>query len=152
MKGFDNALCDSGDAAPQDVCDGWLDTYVFNVGQADSQLIVFSSRDCILVDAGETSTDSMNCKAIAERVISIFGKPYVDVGVVTHLHANHVGYAGNNGFYHLMEKAGISFGKLVDRNSGVPKTPWGSAASSRTSTGASSGRRARRRSGGSATR
>ena len=43
-----------------------LDIYVFNVGQADSQLIVFPSGDSILVDAGETSTGSMNCKAIAD--------------------------------------------------------------------------------------
>ena len=114
------------------MCDGGLDTYVFNVGQADPQLIVFPSGDSILVDSGETSTGSMNCKAIAEWVISILGKPYVDVGDVTHLHMDHVGYAGKNGFYHLMEKAGISFGKLVDRNSGVLKTPWRSAASSRT--------------------
>ena len=99
-----------------------LDIYVFNVGQADPQLIVFPSGYSILVDAGETSTRLMNCKAIAERVNSIIGKPYVDVGVVTHLHLDHVGYAGKNGFF-LMEKAGISFGKLVDRNSGVLKTP-----------------------------
>ena len=129
-----------------------LDIYVFNVGQADSQLIVFPSGYSIIVDAGETSTGSMNCIAIAERIISIIWKPYVDVGVVTHLHIDHVGYAGKNDFYRLMANAWIRFGKLVDRNSGVSKTPWGSAASSRTSTGASSGRRARRRSGGSATR
>ena len=94
----------------------------------------------------------MKCKAIAVRILSTLANPYVDVGVVTNLNTNHVGYAGKNGFYHLMEKAGIRFGKLVDRNSGVPKTPWGSAASSRTSTGASSGRRARQRSRLSATR
>ena len=79
-----------------------LDIYVFNVGQADSQLIVFPSGYNILVNAGETSTRSMNCKAIVERIISIFGKPYVDVGDIMHLHIDHVGYAGKNGLYYLM--------------------------------------------------
>nr|BAN40856.1 hypothetical protein [Entamoeba invadens] len=98
-----------------------LDIHVFNVGQADSQLIVFPSGYSILVDAGEVKTGSMNCKIIAERIKAILGKSYVDVAVLTHLHMDHLGVPFKNGFWYLMETAGISFGKFVDRDSGAMK-------------------------------
>ncbi|ELP91328.1 hypothetical protein EIN_153550, partial [Entamoeba invadens IP1] len=80
-----------------------LDIHIFNVGQADSQLIVFPSGYSILIDAGETSSGSMNCKKIAERVKSILGHTRVDVGVVTHLHQDHVGVPYKSGFWYLIE-------------------------------------------------
>jgi len=99
-----------------------LDIHVFDVGQADSQLIVFPSGYSILIDAGETSTGSKRCKDIAEKIISILGKSYVDVAVLTHLHADHLGYPYKSGFWYLLETAGIKFGKFIDRDSGVLST------------------------------
>ncbi|EMD44949.1 competence protein comEC, putative [Entamoeba histolytica KU27] len=98
-----------------------LDIHLFDVGQADAQLIVFPSGYSILVDAGEKKTGSMNCKMIAERIKAILGKSHVDVAVLTHLHLDHVGMPYKNGFWYLMEKAGITFGKFIDRDAGVVK-------------------------------
>jgi len=95
-----------------------LDIHVFDVGQGDSQLIVFPSGYSILIDAGETSTGSMRCKTIAEKVKSILGKSHVDVAVLTHLHADHVGYPFKSGFWYLLESSGLTFGKFIDRDSG----------------------------------
>jgi len=100
-----------------------LKIYVFDVGQADSQLIVFPSGYSILIDAGETATKSTNCKRIADKIQQILGKKEIDVGVATHLHMDHIGYAGENGFWYLMEKAGFTFKKFIDRNSGTIKNP-----------------------------
>ncbi|BFU19589.1 competence protein comec putative [Entamoeba histolytica] len=99
-----------------------LDIHLFDVGQADAQLIVFPSGYSILVDAGEKKTGSMNCKMIAERIKAILGKSHVDVAVLTHLHLDHVGMPFTNGFWYLMEKAGITFGKFIDRDAGVIKS------------------------------
>ncbi|KAL7718370.1 Competence protein ComEC [Entamoeba marina] len=66
-------------------------------------------------------TGSRNCKAIAERIIEILGTSHVDVAVATHLHADHIGYVGKNGFWYLLESAGITFGKFIDRDAGVVK-------------------------------
>ncbi|ELP92168.1 hypothetical protein EIN_381350 [Entamoeba invadens IP1] len=99
-----------------------LEIHVLDVGQADSQLIVFPSGYSILIDAGETSTGSMNCKKIAERIKSILNTTRVDVGVITHLHQDHVGVPFKSGFWYLLESSGINFGKIIDRDSGVVKS------------------------------
>ena len=98
-----------------------LDIHVFNVGQADSQLIVFPSGYTILVDAGEPRLKTTNCKMIAQRIYEITGKKEIDVAVLTHLHLDHVGYPGNNGFWYLLEQSGIKFKKFIDRDAGTVK-------------------------------
>ena len=47
-----------------------LKIYIFNVGQADSQLIYFPSGYSILIDAGENSGDTTgtNAKYLAKRL------------------------------------------------------------------------------------
>ncbi|KAL7715877.1 Competence protein ComEC [Entamoeba marina] len=74
-----------------------IEIHVFDVGQADSQLIVFPSGYSILVDAGETTSSSTNYKKIAQRVQEILGTTVVDVALITHLHADHMGYTNKNG-------------------------------------------------------
>ncbi|BFU23543.1 competence protein ComEC, putative [Entamoeba histolytica HM-1:IMSS-B] len=98
-----------------------IDIHIFNVGQADSQLIVFPSGYSILIDAGETAPSSMNCKKIADWVFEILGSYHINVGVVTHLHDDHIGTAFKNGFWYLLEKSGIIFDKFIDRDSGIIK-------------------------------
>lgn len=44
---------------------------------------------------------------------------HVDVGVISHWHVDHLGYAGYGGFWCLIERELLTFGKIVDRDGGV---------------------------------
>jgi len=93
--------------------------HVFNVGQGDSQLIVFPSGFTVLIDVYESNWNSNNgAEYVASRIREITGGSYVDVGVLSHLHLDHIGYAGYGGFWHLIEKENIQFGKIIDRDAG----------------------------------
>lgn len=96
-----------------------LKIYIFNVGQADSQLIVFPSGYSILIDAGDKPKSSDNAKYIAKRIRKILGKATVDVVVLTHLHIDHHGGYNNGGIWYLIAKEGIAFKKFISRNMGT---------------------------------
>lgn len=38
---------------------------------------------------------------------------------MSHLHLDHIGYANYGGFWALIEKYGITFGKFIDRDAGI---------------------------------
>ena len=40
------------------------------------------------------------------------------MGVLSHLHLDHIGYAGYGGFWGLIENEGITFDKVIERNGG----------------------------------
>ena len=94
---------------------------IFDVEQGDSQLIIFPSGYTILIDAVEHSYSSGKGAAlVASRIQSIMnGDMSIDVGVASHLHLDHIGYAGYGGFWGLIETHGVSFGKFIDRDAGV---------------------------------
>ncbi|MCB8963295.1 MAG: lamin tail domain-containing protein, partial [Ardenticatenales bacterium] len=94
---------------------------IFDVEQGDSQLIIFPSGYTILIDVVEHAYNSDKGAAlIASKIQSIKnGDMSIDVGVASHLHLDHIGYAGFGGFWGLIETYGVSFGKLVDRDAGV---------------------------------
>jgi hypothetical protein len=56
---------------------------------------------------------------IAQKIQSITGGTHVNVGVLSHHHLDHIGYAGYGGFWGLIETRGITFDKIVDRNAGA---------------------------------
>jgi len=90
--------------------------YLFDVGQGDSQLIVFPSGYSILVDCMESSTSSnAMAKKIADKIRNITGTSYVNVGVISHIHTDHIGMPFYGGMWSLVEQQGIIFGKIVDR-------------------------------------
>ena len=93
---------------------------IFDVEQGDSQLIIFPSGYTILIDVAEHSYNSGKGAAlIASKIQSIMqGDMSIDVGVVSHLHLDHLGYAGYGGFWGLIETHGVTFGKLIDRDAG----------------------------------
>ncbi|KAL7716474.1 Competence protein ComEC [Entamoeba marina] len=95
--------------------------YMFHVGQADSQLIVFPSGYSILVDLGEErdNLEPTNAKYVGEQIEQILNKKHIDVIVLSHVHLDHMGYYGFNGLWYLIEKMGFTMGKFVDRESGV---------------------------------
>jgi len=95
--------------------------YVFDVGQADSSLVVFPSGYSILIDAGELGWNSAkNAKLIASKLRTLVGG-HVSTIVVTHMHTDHMGDAGYGGIWYLIENEGITFDRLIDRSSGT----WG---------------------------
>ena len=71
-----------------------IDVYNFGVGQADSQLIVFSNGDLtdvknrytIMIDFGSTFSPM---QVVNQQMANILKTPSIDVGVVTHLHNDH---------------------------------------------------------------
>ena len=96
-----------------------LEIHIFNVGQADSQLIVFPSGYSILIDCGDRKSDATHTKHVAKRIEAILGKKKVDVFVLTHFHTDHSGKRDKSGIWYLMEKKGFTFGKFIHRNIGT---------------------------------
>ena len=94
---------------------------IFDVEQGDSQLIIFPSGYTILIDAVEHSYSSGKGAAlIASKIQSIMGGDMnIDVGVASHLHLDHIGYAGYGGFWGLIETHGVSFNQFIDRDAGT---------------------------------
>ena len=100
-----------------------LKIYILNIGQADSQLIVFPSGYSILIDVGERglgpTVAGNNGANISIRLEQILGKKHIDVFVLTHLHPDHAGNYANGGIWYLLEVAGFTFGKFLKRNVGT---------------------------------
>ena len=98
-----------------------LKIYILNVGQADSQLLVYPSGYTILIDAGENEGDSSatNAKYISKRIQEITGGKTIDVLVLTHIHIDHHGGYNKGGIWYLIEKEGITFKKFISRDMGT---------------------------------
>ena len=99
-----------------------LEIYVFNLGQADSTLVLGppnarGERKTLLIDMGELSSRSENFRIVASKIRSILHKenPTLDYFVATHFHADHVG-AINNGIDGLIRdpEVGIKIKTVVD--------------------------------------
>jgi beta-lactamase superfamily II metal-dependent hydrolase len=99
---------------------GNFEVRIFDVEQGDSQLIIFPSGFTILIDVREASWNTgAGAALIAAKIRAITGGSHVNVGVLSHLHLDHIGYAGYGGFWGLIETEGITFDKIVDRDAGV---------------------------------
>lgn len=100
---------------------GTFEIHMFDMGQADAMLIIFPSGYTVLVDAGEKDSFNSykNALSLSAKVQQIIGKKSIDVGVISHLHLDHLGYVLYGGFYGLVEREGFTFGKIIDRNAGV---------------------------------
>lgn len=107
---------------------GKFEIYAFDVGQADSQLIVSPSGKTLLIDAGEKNwNSSTNAASIANKIRQVMGSNFnhLDYIAVTHLHSDHIGTAGYGtksgygGIWNLIEKQGFTVGRLIDRDSGT---------------------------------
>lgn len=113
---------------------GELNVYWFDVEQGDAQLVVGPTGKTMLIDLGETAWNSTNAtmaKAVASRIqviCGVSGPVHLDYVMASHLHLDHIGYAGNpgdstgygNGVYELLDPAGLDFtvGELITRNAG----------------------------------
>ena len=100
---------------------GNFETYVFDHEQRDSQLIVSPSGKTLLIDAGEASWNTGNGAAfIANKLREVMGPGFTHIDYVmpSHLHLDHMGYAGYGGIWGLIETQGFTVGKLIDRDAG----------------------------------
>jgi len=97
-----------------------LKIYIFDVGQAMSQLWIYPSGYTVFVDAPETHWNSgETSKRIAGKLDNLLnGSKTIDVAVLSHLHLDHVGYAGTGGLWALIEVYGFNFKRIIDRDSG----------------------------------
>jgi hypothetical protein len=84
---------------------------------------VFPSGFTILVDVPEINWNSGKvAEQVANKLAAILGgKKHINVGVASHLHLDHIGYAGYGGWWALLEKHGFSVDRFIDRDSGVWK-------------------------------
>lgn len=99
---------------------GTFEIRVFDVEQGDSQLIIFPSGYTILIDVSEASYNTGKGAAfIATKLRAITGNSHINVGVLSHLHLDHIGYVGYGGFWRLLEIEGITFDKIIDRDAGI---------------------------------
>ncbi|EMD42983.1 competence protein ComEC, putative [Entamoeba histolytica HM-3:IMSS] len=102
------------------ICLAKLEIHVFDVGQADSQLILFPSGYSVLIDLGENLKDyePTNVKYVASKLEKLLPSKHLDVVVLTHLHVDHYGYYGHNGLWYLFEELGFTAGKYIERDFG----------------------------------
>lgn len=104
---------------------GNFEIHVFQIGQADSQLIVGPTGRTLLIDMGEriqnNTGSSQGAQAVAQKIHQIMGAncDHIDYIVATHLHADHVGSNAQGGIRALIETHGFTAGKLIDRDAGV---------------------------------
>lgn len=99
---------------------GTFEIRIFDVEQGDSQLIIFPSGFTILIDVREASWNTgAGAALIASKIQAITGGTHINVGVLSHHHLDHIGYAGYGGFWGLIQTHGITFDKIVDRNAGA---------------------------------
>ena len=98
-----------------------MEIFIFDLGQADSALIVGPSpeRRSLLIDLGKSKSPGKGGKwsyeHVGQRIYDILGKFEVDYALITHFHSDHLGY-GDYGFLGLMDKSAPAFkvGTLID--------------------------------------
>ena len=114
---------------------GELDIWFLDVEQGDAQFIVGPGGETMLLDLGENvwnRTSNTNAQMVAQTIRDICdvqsGPVHLDYVVASHLHLDHIGYAGNphdttaygNGIYELLDpgQLGFTVGELVTRDAG----------------------------------
>lgn len=111
------------------ITDAGLEIYVFDIGQADSMLVVGPppARRTMLVDLGEELTGShTNYSHVRDRIRAITGRSSVNYFVLTHFHEDHAGYPGRGPCTHStarLRSSGI-FALLSDTQNPFRVDTW----------------------------
>jgi beta-lactamase superfamily II metal-dependent hydrolase len=104
--------CGSGSWRP-----GTLEIHHFDLGQADSTLIIAPTGDSLLVDVGEPSADSSEgATRVGRRLREILGCREIGQVVLTHFHVDHAGAVGTGGLWHLVHRQGFRVGTTWHRD------------------------------------
>jgi beta-lactamase superfamily II metal-dependent hydrolase len=82
-----------------------LEIHVFNIGQADSMLVIgpAPARKTLLIDLGEPTPDShlppglsSSAEHVRQRIKTLTGRSQVDYFLLTHYHSDHAGFLSGN--------------------------------------------------------
>lgn len=93
-------------AAPPADAGPLLEIHVFNIGQADSMLVIGPApeRKTLLIDLGEPTPGSelpsglgSSAGHVRQRIEALTGRSHVDYFLLTHYHRDHAGFLFNNG-------------------------------------------------------
>lgn len=96
---------------------GFLEIHHINVGQGDATLVVGPTGRTLLVDAGESRWDSdADARLVGEYTRAVTGCARLDAVLVSHFHADHVGYPEKGGLWHLANAQGFDVGKTLHRD------------------------------------
>jgi beta-lactamase superfamily II metal-dependent hydrolase len=101
---------------------GTFEIHIFDVEQGDSQLIIGPTGKTLLIDVREASWNTgAGAAYIADKLRTIMGPSFshIDYIMPSHLHLDHIGYAGYGGIWALLEVHGFTVGKLIDRDAGT---------------------------------
>eukprot|EP01052_Picozoa_sp_SAG31_P023450 SAG31_NODE_1933_length_6879_cov_3.230973_5_plen_404_part_00 len=96
---------------------GTFEVHMFQVGQGNSQLIIFPSGFSILLDVAENSWNTARgAQLVAAKVEAVLGHRHVNIGSPSHWHLDHLGYVGYGGFWYLLTTGRLTFDKIIDRD------------------------------------
>ena len=97
--------------------EGHFEIHMFEVGQGNSQLVIFPSGFTILIDVAENSWNTARgAQLVAAKVEAILGHTHVNIGSPSHWHLDHLGYVGYGGFWYLITTGRLTFDKIIDRD------------------------------------
>ena len=101
--------------AEDDLSEVGLEIHVFDIGQADSMLVVGPepARRTLLIDLGEPRGERNRFRHVGRRLETILDKKELDYFVVSHFHADHVGSNGS-GIDGLIDRLGFRIGTVID--------------------------------------
>ena len=86
-----------------------LQIHIFDVGQAMSQLWVYPNGYSVFIDCPEHNWNKDEvANKLATKLYNILNMKHINVGVISHLHLDHLGTAGYGGFWALIEKYGFT--------------------------------------------
>ena len=98
---------------------GNFEIHMIDVGQGMCQLVISPGGRTMLMDIPEHNWNSSKvAKAVAKEIKEITGGTHLDYIVASHLHLDHMGYAGKGGIWGLLNTYGITTDHLIDRDAG----------------------------------
>jgi beta-lactamase superfamily II metal-dependent hydrolase len=96
---------------------GTLEIHHIDIGQGDSTLIVSPTGRSLLIDAGEPiGHQGTGAPKEAATILAVLGCMRVDYVLITHFHSDHIGLAGKDGLWALLNTYGLAVGTMLHRD------------------------------------
>lgn len=96
---------------------GNLEIHHINIGQGDATLVVGPTGKSLLFDAGETYwNSSIDAQTVGPYIENVLGCKELDYVVISHFHADHIGYIGYGGLWNLVEIQSFTVGQSLFRD------------------------------------
>jgi cysteine-rich repeat protein len=102
---------------PHPAMRGRLEIHHIDIGQGDATVLVSPGGKVVLFDSGESYWNSgADAERIAKYIQALTGGRHIDYYINSHLHLDHLGYAGYGGIWKLVEEYGFTIGKSYIRD------------------------------------